>query len=340
MVKSRGSSLIESLAVPLRERANERAMPEWMSPMLATLASDPFSDPDWVYERKLDGERCLAFRDGRSLRLMSRNRKELGDTYPELVEALRKQDSTSFIVDGEVVAFSGNTTSFSRLQKRMKIRYEEEARASGVAVFYYIFDALFIDGHDVTSLPLRKRKRLLRNLVSWSSPLRFTPHRNEHGVAYLEEACEKGWEGLIAKDARAEYVHGRSRKWLKFKCVARQEFVIGGYTEPSGEGEGFGALLIGYYDDRALTYTYAGKVGTGYDRETRETLGGRLEALARKTPAFDAGDLPSKNVHWVTPKLVCEVGFTEWTNGKLRHPRFIGLRRDKDPKEVVRERTR
>jgi DNA ligase D-like protein (predicted ligase) len=325
---------LKKLTPEVREKLRRKKHPRWMSPMLATLTKKRFSDPGWIYERKLDGERCLVFRKGSEIRLMSRNKKKINVQYPELVEALERQKTADFVADGEVVAFEGRVTSFSRLQARMHV---EEARESRVAVYYYLFDLLFLEGHDLTGLELRHRKGLLKKILDYQDPLRFLPHRNERGEAYYKEACRKGWEGIIAKDAAAGYVHKRSRKWLKFKCVHRQEFVIGGYTEPHGERIGFGALLIGYYDEDRLVY--AGKVGTGYDDDTLRRLSRQLASRERKTPPF-AGEeeLPSKEVHWVTPKLVCEIGFTEWTSrGRLRHPRFLGLRRDKDPERVVME---
>jgi DNA ligase D-like protein (predicted ligase) len=329
--------ILDDLPDEARDKLRRRTQPSWTSPMLATLVDDYFSDPDWIYERKFDGERCLTFRKGNSVHLKSRNRQSLNGTYPELVDALREQSATDFIIDGEVVAFRGNVTSFERLQNRMNIDDEQEARESRIAVYYYVFDLIHIAGHDVSKLPLRRRKGLLRRALSFSDPLRFTTHRNEEGEKFIKEACRKGWEGLIAKDAGSEYVHSRSRKWLKFKCVNQQEFVIGGFTDPQGERIGFGALLIGYYEDGNLRF--AGKVGTGYDNEMLKSLGSRLESLERRTPPFDDRSLPSKGVHWVTPKLVGEVGFTEWTDErKLRHPRFLGLRRDKNPKSVKRER--
>jgi bifunctional non-homologous end joining protein LigD len=304
--------------------------------MLATLTHDTFSDPGWIYERKLDGVRCLVFRQGRQVRLVSRNRKAMNDTYPELVEALSAQACSDFVADGEIVAFEGNRTSFSRLQGRLGLQDPEEARRSGIAVYLYLFDLLHLEGHDVTPLPLRDRKRLLKRALDFEGRLRFTPHRVEQGQAFLEEACEKGWEGVIAKRADAPYRHSRSRDWLKFKCVNRQELVIGGYTDPKGSRVGFGALLVGYYERGELRY--AGKVGTGYDDETLEALGSRLERLERESAPFESTPR-EKGVHWVRPELVGEFGFTEWTeDGKLRHPRFVGLRNDKDPKEVRRER--
>ncbi|MCB9787685.1 MAG: ATP-dependent DNA ligase [Deltaproteobacteria bacterium] len=304
--------------------------------MLATLTDERFSDPGWIYERKLDGVRCLAFRHGEELRLMSRNQKPMNATWPELVDALAAQPARDFVVDGEIVAFDGALTSFSRLQGRIGVRSEDEARARGVAVHLYVFDLLHLDGWDLCGLALRDRKRLLKAALSFDGRLRFVAHRNEDGEAWLEEACAKGWEGLIAKDASSEYVHSRSRAWLKFKCAHGQELVIAGYTEPKGSRRGFGALLVGYYEDGALRY--AGKVGTGFDDQTLEAMSRRLRRLERKTSPFEDA-VREPGAHFVTPELVGEFGFTEWTrSGKLRHPRFLGLREDKGASEVRRER--
>ena len=215
--------------------------------MRATLTDERFSDPDWIFERKLDGERVLVFRQGKRVRLLSRNKKLLNNTYPELVDAYRKQPNGNFIVDGEVVAFQGRISSFSRLQGRMKITDPEEARKSRIAIYHYLFDLLFLDGHDTTRLPLRDRKKLLRKVIKFTGPLRFSAHCSEKGEKFYKEACKAGLEGLIAKNAEGEYVHSRSRDWLKFKCVNEQEVVIGGYTDPKGSRVGFGALLVGYY---------------------------------------------------------------------------------------------
>ena len=323
------------LSAEARERLEERSHPDWVGPMLATLSHDHFSDPDWIFERKLDGERCLAFRDRGVVRLLSRNRKDLNASYPELEEALVSQRADDFVVDGEVVAFSGATTSFQRLQPRMQTGDREEAADSGVAVYYYLFDLLHLAGHSTEQLALRDRKRLLKSALRFDDPVRFTPHRNRDGESFLEEACRKGWEGLIAKDAGAPYVHSRSKKWLKFKCAASQELVIGVFTDPKGERVGLGALLLGTYEDGELRY--AGKVGTGFDDDTLRRLRDRLASRERKTPPFAAGDPPS-DAHWVRPDLVAEIRFTEWTeDGRLRHPVFLGLRRDKEPEDVHRE---
>jgi DNA ligase D-like protein (predicted ligase) len=311
--------------------------PAWLDPELATLTQDRFSDPAWIYERKLDGERCLAFRAGAQTRLMTRNQKEDTSTYPEIAEALAAQRADSFIIDGEIVAFEDGQTRFARLQQRLGVRSPDPALIARYPVYYYIFDVLWADDRDVRRLPLRERKRILRELLTFDDPLRFTEHRDTDGEAYYREACAKGWEGLIAKRADAPYRAGRTKDWLKFKCESGQEFVIGGFTDPQGSRTGFGALLLGYYDSDGKL-VYAGKVGTGFSQRTLDTMHAALASLERDRPAFDRGDLPRSRVHWVEPRLVGEVGFSEWTtDGQLRHPRFQGLRDDKDPHDVVRE---
>jgi bifunctional non-homologous end joining protein LigD len=307
-----------------------------MDPMLATLTHRRFSSPDWIFERKLDGERCLAFRRGGEVRLLSRNRQRLDCTYPELVDALSVRSDHDVVLDGEVVAFERGRMSFSRLQRRMGISDPELARRSGIAVAYYVFDILHLDGNRVTALPLRARKSLLARALTYRTPLRLTTHRNTEGEAFLRDACRREWEGLVAKRAASEYVGRRSTDWLKFKCSNRQELVVGGFTDPAGTRVGFGALLVGYHEGGRLRY--AGKVGTGYDVATLRALRLRLDELEQDHPPFV--DPPrERGVHWVRPELVAEVGFSEWTaDGRLRHPRFLGLRSDKPASEVVRER--
>jgi bifunctional non-homologous end joining protein LigD len=218
----------------------------------------------------------------------------------------------------------------------MQLTDPAQARATGVAVTYYLFDLLRLDGHDVRALPLRTRKSLLRRALTFHGPLRFTTHRNQGGQRLLDEACARGWEGLIAKVADGRYVTRRSPEWLKLKCGKGQEFVVGGFTEPSGSRTGFGALLLGYYEGGRLRY--AGKVGTGYNTATLLDLRRRLDELAAQRSPF--GDpVREKGARWVSPELVVEIGFTEWTrDGRLRHPRYLGLREDKKPRDVVRER--
>jgi len=228
-----------------RARLTKAPPPSRIEPMLATLTERRFSDPDWIFERKLDGERILAVGTKGSVRLKTRNDKTANAAYPEIVDALEDQDAQDFVVDGEVVAFAGSVTSFSRLQKRMQIKSEREARASGVSVYYYLFDLIRLDRISLEDLPLRRRKAILKTAFAFADPIRFTAHRNASGEAFFKDACDKGWEGLIAKKAQSGYVHKRSSDWLKFKCVNGQGFVIGVYSQPHGSRVGFGALVLG-----------------------------------------------------------------------------------------------
>jgi bifunctional non-homologous end joining protein LigD len=314
----------------------DETVPEWRAPTLATLTDRRFSDPKWIFERKFDGMRCLAFRDGDRVRLLSRNRQPLNGTYPELVDALAGQHSTRFVVDGEVVAFEGRRTSFARLQGRLGLTDAEQARATGIAVYYYLFDLLHLNGKCTTAVPLADRKRLLRTEIQFGDPLRYTPHRVEDGIAAYRAACRRGDEGVIAKLADSPYDGRRSPNWLKFKCVRDQEFVIGGYTAPKGSRIELGALLIGYHEGRDLVY--AGKVGTGFDEATLRSLHKRMSAIEQDAPPFTRGLVRETGARWVRPEMVAQIGFTEWTrDGKLRHPRYQGLRTDKDAGDVVRE---
>ncbi len=302
-------------------------------PMKAVLSDRPFSDPEWIFERKLDGVRCGVWRRDGAVTLLSRTGRVVDRTYPELVEALT--GGPDLLADGEIVAFSHGATSFSRLQQRLGIDDPERARASRVAVFLYVFDLLELDGHDLRPLPLRERKAKLRRAVKFGGSIRFTTHRVGAGEQAYRHACEHGWEGVIAKRADSPYVAARSRDWLKLKCNRAQELVVGGWTEPKGSRTRFGALLVGYYDGEQLRY--AGKVGTGFDGATLDRLGDLLERLERRSSPFqDGAKLP--RAHWAEPELVVEVAFTEWTrDGRLRHPRYEGLRDDKPAREVVRE---
>jgi DNA ligase D-like protein (predicted ligase) len=323
--------------MPENTSAGSGRLPDWVEPQLATLTKERFSDPAWIYERKLDGERCLAFAEGGQVRLLTRNQKSANASYPELVEALAGQQAGPFVVDGEVVSFDGNRTSFALLQQRIHVGHPSPELRARIPVYFYLFDIMYADGTDVRERPLRERKELLRGQLSFRDPLRYTEYRTGDGVAYWKQACQDRWEGLIAKRADAPYQGSRSRDWLKFKCESGQEFVVGGYTDPRGSRSGFGALLLGYYDpDGRLAY--AGKVGTGFDDRTLSDLHDELVRAERKDPPFQRGKLPKSGVHWVEPRLVAQVGFSEWTtDGMLRHPRFQGLRRDKQPADVVRE---
>lgn len=315
-----------------------RSQPAWIPPMLATLTEELPTQGKWIYEPKLDGVRALIYVSGGETRIYSRNRKPLNDAYPELVEALGPAVRGNAVLDGEIVAFDSESgiTSFSRLQQRMQLRDPVRARRSQVPIHLYLFDCLFYEGIDLTGLPLLDRKSVLRDVVWYDDPIRFTPFRTTGAATMLREACEQGAEGIIAKRPDSRYVSARSTDWLKVKCVRRQEFVIGGYTPPQGSRERLGALLVGYYE--ATSLRYAGKVGTGYDRRTLDDLHARLVPLHRPVSPFSEGPSPTGQIQWVSPKLVAEIGFSEWTSaGLLRHPRFLGLREDKPARQVRRE---
>jgi bifunctional non-homologous end joining protein LigD len=329
--------LLAGLPSGIRTRAQKSPQPGWVPPMLATLTDERFSRSGWLFEPKLDGERCLVFCHDGNIRLMSRNHKLLNDKYPELVRAFERQNAAPFILDGEIVAFQGSITSFAKLQQRMQVSRPSAELRREIPVWFYAFDVPYLSGFDTRQLPLRYRKQVLQAAFEFTDPLRFNQHRDTEGEAYYEEACREGLEGIIAKNGESEYISGRSRQWLKFKCINEQEFVIGGYTDPQGSRLAFGAVLIGYYRQGKLLY--AGKVGTGYDTATLNSLGNQLSAIKADTCPFDGGDIESRGAHWVKPRLVAQIGFTEWTaDGKLRHPRFVGLRDDKAPQDVVREK--
>jgi DNA ligase D-like protein (predicted ligase) len=278
--------------------------------MLATPTDRRFSDDDWLFERKLDGVRALSIRDGWRPQLWSRTRKRLDDAFPDLVELLGAAGSSRFVADGEIVR-------------------------DGASAHYHLFDLLYFEGTDLTKRPLWERKEILRTAFQFDGPLHYTEHREGDGEQYYQYACDNGWEGLIAKRADSTYTGGRSADWLKFKCVRGQEFVVGGFTEPQGSRAGFGALIVGYHENGALRY--AGKVGTGYDHATLRALRARMDTMAQPASPF-ADPVPEPTAHWIRPELVVHVGFSEWTrDGRLRHPRFGGLRTDKPPADVVRE---
>lgn len=280
--------------------------------MAATLTHERFAGPEWLFERKLDGVRLLAFKRGDDVRLLSRNRLLQNHGYPSVAKAIAGLPAAELILDGEATGVWG---------KR------------GV-VTYHVFDIVWLDGHDVTSRPLEERQALLAKL-----PLEPPLQRVDEvgGDRPWEQACREGWEGVIAKRRGSPYEHRRSPHWLKMKCEASQELVVGGFTDPQRSRVGLGSLLVGYYD--GADFVFAGKVGTGFDAATLLELRTRLDALeVHQTPFTRAVGLPRVRAHWVRPELVVQVAFIEWTvHGKLRHPRFLGVRIDKSPSEVGRE---
>ncbi|MHB8690207.1 MAG: non-homologous end-joining DNA ligase [Solirubrobacteraceae bacterium] len=307
--------------------------------MLATLTDRRDFGDDWLLERKFDGERCVARRSGGEVRLQSRTAKDLTGTYPEVRAAVAGQRDRDLLLDGEVVAYDGEQTSFSRLQQRLGVTNPSAELVTAYPVVFCVFDVLEVGGDDLRGRPLLERRARLTAAIRPSAALQLSEAWRDDSQRRFAQACRAGWEGLIAKRAQAPYVPGRSRDWLKLKCVWEQEFVIGGYTDPAGSRTDFGALLVGYYEDGGLKY--AGKVGTGYTAATLRDLGARLRQLeTHDSPFVDARPVP-RGTHWTRPELVAQVGFAEWTNdGRLRQPRYLGLRDDKRPAEVVRERPR
>jgi len=321
--------------------APRREVPAGSQPfMLATLDERAPSDKGWLFEIKFDGVRVLAARRGEQVELYGRSGQLITGRYPDLVRALLALPVEHFVIDGEIVALDERgRPSFQRLQPRMALTdpREIEAAAARVPVEGVFFDCLTLDGHDLRRLPLTRRKDCLRLLVPPLGPVHYVDHVLEHGPAFLEAANEQRLEGIVAKKAASSYTGGRSRDWIKVKCQRRQEFVIGGYTDPQGSRGHFGALHIGVYDGARLVYV--SKVGTGFDRAGLKSLWEKLQPLARATPPFDTGAIPKgKSHHWMEPRLVCEVRFSDWTNdGGIRHPTFIALRSDKRPEECRRE---
>jgi DNA ligase D-like protein (predicted ligase) len=309
--------------------------------MLCTLVPDPFDDPDWIFEPKLDGLRVLCRFDGKRVMLISRNEKSQDFQFPDVVAALRKSLTKPAILDGEIVCLDERgQSSFRALQQRFHLTDAGVVaeRAKRFPAYLYVFDLLYYDRHDARPLPLRDRKRLLKKAVKWSSRIRWTPLTRGKGIAMLRQTCRAHGEGIVGKRLDAPYVGARSEGWVKIKCAMRQEFVIGGFTEPQRSRVGLGALLVGYYDDGK--FRYAGKVGTGFNTELLLDLRKRLERIEQPISPFAVGKPPrGEHVHWVKPRLVGEFGFAEWTqNDLLRQPRFEGLRMDKKPTLVRRER--
>src|SRR5215470_143908 len=292
--------------------------PEWVEPMAATLTEKRFTGPDWIFERKLDGIRLLAFKHGATVTLYSRNRLEQHN--PALADAIASLPVKDAIFDGEVTGVWGPPT------------LRDADRAHRLA--YHVFDLLWLDGRDLMDRPLVERRDLL-NQLRFHRPLEHVPAVED--AEPWERARKEGWEGVIAKRRDSPYEHRRSPHWLKMKVEASQELVVGGFTDPQGERRGLGALLLGYFEGD--DFVFAGKVGTGFDTKQLLGLRARLDKIEiAKSPFTKAVGLPRIRAHWVRPEVVVQVAFIEWTaHGKLRHSRFQGIRTDKSAREVVRE---
>jgi bifunctional non-homologous end joining protein LigD len=333
------NNLFKGFSANLMKRCKKTKQPTFVKPMLATLTKDYSVGSDWVYEHKFDGERCIAIKRHGEVSLLSRNRRKINNEYPELEKALLAQKADNFIIDGEIVALNKQGLSdFELLQSRINLKAlaDIKEKIKTVPIYYRIFDIMYAGGYDVRNLPLLARKKVLKKLLRFNKILTYTEHKTGNGLKLFKQACKRHWEGLIVKQIDSTYVSTRSRNWLKFKCALGQELVIGGYTEPQHSRKDFGALLVGYYKRGKLQF--AGKVGTGFNYATLTMLGKKLRALEIKKCPFANYAKSTKGVHWVQPKLVAEFEFAQWTNiGRLRVPRYKGLRTDKPAKEVTQE---
>ena len=317
----------------------------FIDPMKPRVVETPPTAGDWIYELKFDGIRLIAVRTGKKVSLLSRNKNELAGRFPEIVEAVKSLPARECVIDGEVVALDEEgRSSFQLLQAR-----EMEGRKS--PVYFYAFDLLQLDGKSLIGLPLEARKNVLEKLCADAGdPIRYSGVIGLDAKTLLDEVKHRGLEGIVGKRRASVYEPGRrSGAWIKLKCVNEQEFVIGGYTPPQGSRKHFGAILVGYYENKKLVF--AGKVGTGFTVEWLSILHKKFRAEERSDCPFV--DLPSKQngqwvqgitpsmmrkMHWVNPVFVCEIKFAEWTrDGKLRAPVFLGLREDKKASDVVRD---
>lgn len=325
---------IDSKRIKNLSGARKAALPGFIAPQLATLVPEAPSGDDWLHELKFDGYRMVCHLQRGKTHFWSRNQKDWTEKFPNLSKALKALPVTAAILDGEVVVVDkAGRSSFQRLQQSMK---------GGTASFVFqIFDLIYLDGYNLTRVPLRERKAVLEDLlhgVDAKGPLRYSDHVVGNGVRFFKQACDYGIEGIVSKLADSVYESTRTRSWLKVKCIKRQEFVIAGYTPSKKDFPGFGSLILGVYDKGKLVYS--GRVGTGFSIKQRLELQKKLDRLSQ--PAIPFATKPKdpglRDAHWAKPQLVGEVEFTEWTEeGSIRHPSFQGLREDKKAKDVVRE---
>jgi bifunctional non-homologous end joining protein LigD len=317
-------------------------MPTAIYPMLAGIAEKPFDDENWLFEIKWDGYRAVSFiRDG-NVRLVSRNQNDLSARYPELQDLPKFVNAKNAILDGEVVALDEQgRPSFSLMQQRTGIRQHgrQATPRQDLPIMYFLFDIIYLDGYDLRRVNLDDRKRVLREALRDGEIIRYSDHYAGQGVALFNAAKEKGLEGIIAKKRNSCYEERRSREWLKIKITQTVECVIGGYTDPEGARQYFGALVLGLYNDKKQLI-HVGNAGTGFNQNTLKQMWAQLNELETNKNPF-TGPVEPKKVHWVKPVLVAEVKFTEWTHEtdegglKLRAPVFMGLREDKNPEDCT-----
>jgi bifunctional non-homologous end joining protein LigD len=327
--------------------AHKDPMPRVVHPMLATLVDGPFDDAEWLFEIKWDGYRAVAFCERGKVRLVSRRQNEFTGEFPEVAEELAHAvRAGQAIVDGEIVALdAAGRPSFSLMQQRtgMDLGPKVKLQRPDIAIVYYAFDLLFLDGYNLMKVDLEERKALLKQVLATSDRIRYSDHFAEQGRALFELARDKGLEGIVAKRRKGCYLQKRSREWLKMKITRRQECVIGGYTDPKGSRENFGSLILGLYDEKGRLI-HVGQAGSGFTHTSHEAMWKKLHKLETAKSPFANRVSTGRGAHWVRPELVAEIRFTEWTHEgqsgeiKMRAPVFQGLRTDKDPTECRFER--
>ena len=322
--------------------AVKRPMPTAIQPMLASIAEEPFDNPNWLFEIKWDGYRVISFIEKGSARMVSRNQNDLGPRYPELRELPNLINAKAAILDGEVVVLDEQgRPSFSLMQQRTGIRAHgrQAAARPELPILYYIFDLIYLDGYDLRRVGLDDRKRVLRQILPVGEMVRYSDHQAGQGVALFQVAKQKGLEGILAKKCDSWYEERRSREWLKIKITQTVDCVIGGYTEPEGARQYFGSLVLGLYNEKKQLI-HVGHAGTGFNTAMLKQIWEVLKELETNKSPF-TGPVDAKNVHWVKPQRVAEVKFSEWTHEtsegglKLRAPVFLGLREDKDPEDCT-----
>jgi len=310
-------------------------MPKTVRPALATLVDKPFSDPNWLFEIKWDGARTLAqIRQGK-VRLWSRSSRDVTGEYPELKTLGADVNARDAWLDGEIVVIDEDGRSnFEKLQLRFGVQQPSERLMNQVPVLYYVFDILYCDGYDVRSVPLVERKTLLKRVLRETGRLRYSDHVIEKGKELYEVALQRNLEGLIAKRISSAYPEGRSHSWLKIKLTRDVDTVVGGWTDPRGTRQYFGALLVGIYDGKKLEF--AGGVGTGFSAEVQKHVWEQLERLKSGECPFAVRPVTREKAHWVRPELVARVKFSGWTDARqLRAPRFLGFQEGRDPRQCT-----
>jgi len=305
--------------------ARAARMPSQIKPMLATLVDEPFSDPDWIFETKWDGFRSVCFLKNGNARFVSRNQIEMTPQYPELANIGQQVRAKEAILDGEICA----------LDRQGIPRFQMLQRKGGTQrppIVYFVFDLLYVDGFDLTACTVVERKAKLAEILQPSSVIKLSDHIEGNGKAFFREIEKFRLEGMMAKRADSKYVQKRSSDWLKIKTVMRQEVVIGGYTQPRGGRSHFGSLVCGLYRDDELHYV--AHIGGGFNEKLLASIYKLMQPLKRDKSPFLEVPKTNEPVQWLKPKLVAEVKFSEWTaDNHLRHPVFVGLREDKDPKD-------